>query len=193
MSGFRYSTPLIIPDASDVKDRLTNQEITYIMNALRTLATRLDEVSGALSPVPADWPTVSPITSILGNNINKFYASCAENIPYGAFVNFYNLNPTDVQARCARAASFDYAAGGYCVTPGGFTTGQWGEFVVGPGVNYGIGGMTPGNWYFLDPATTTGQVTAAQPVTPGQILQLCGQAITDNMLLVGSLNNWLVI
>jgi hypothetical protein len=191
--GFRYSTALIIPDASDVKDPPVNQELTYILNALRTLATRLDEVTGALSPEEANWPTVSPINSVLGNNINKFYARCASAIGYGAFVNFYNLSATEVQARPARASGFTFAAAGYCVNPAGYAAGDWGEFVVGPGVNYGIGGMTPGNWYFLDPATTTGQVTATAPSVAGQIYQCCGIAIADDILLVGALNNWLVI
>lgn len=191
--GFRYSSPLILPDASDTKDAITNQEITYIFNALRTLATRLDETTGALSPEQANWPTVSPINSVLGNNTNKFYAQASADINFGAFVNFHNFTATQVKARPARASNFVFAAAGFCVTPGGVPTGQWGEFVVGPGVNYGIGGMTPGNWYFLDPATTTGQVTASQPVAPGEIIQLCGIAIQDNMLLVGTFNNWLVI
>lgn len=191
MSQFRYSTPLVIPDVSDVKDRGTNLEITYIFNALRTMAVQLDAVTGALSPFIEDWPGVDPVNSVLGNYTNKFYASCASNIAYGAFVNFYNLSATRVQARPAQANGFSKAAAGFCATPGGFTAGQWGEFIVGPGINPGIGGMTPGNWYFLDPASALGQVTAVQPTAVGDIVQLCGIAVRDNRLLVGALNNWI--
>lgn len=188
---FRYSTPLIIPDTSDVKDRITQLEISYIFNALRTMAVQLDAVTGALSPVISDWPNVDPVQSILGNNINKFYCRVASNINYGAFVNFYNYSATEVQARPARGNGFAMAAGGFCVNPGGFAAGSWGEFVVGPGVNYGIGGMTPGTWYFLDPASASGQVTAVQPTTVGDIVQICGIAIADDRLLCGSFNNWI--
>lgn len=191
--SFRYSAPLIIPDSSDVKDKQTQNEITYVFNALRTLAVRLDQTTGALSPEEATWGTVVPSTSILGNNINKFYAVCATNIAYGAMVNFYNLSATQVQARPAKASSYPECAAGFCNVPGGFTIGQIGEFVVGPGVNTGIAGLVPGQWYFLDPATTTGQVTATAPSVVGQVYQCCGQALTDSVLLVGALNNWLVI
>lgn len=188
---FRYSSPLIIPDQSDAKDRTTQLEMSYVFNALRTMAVQLDRVTGALSPVRTDWPTVDSADSILGNNINKFYCKCGVAIPYGAFVNFYALDATHVQARPAQANGYAKAAGGFCVTPGGFNAGEWGEFVVGPGVNYGISGMTPGNWYFLDPASATGQITAAQPTVAGQLVQICGIAITDKRLLCGSFNNWI--
>lgn len=194
MSGpFRYSSPLVIPDTSQVKDKGTNEELTYVLNALRTLATHLDAVTGALSPLPTDWSSIHPLQSILGNNINKFYALCGANINYGAMVNFYALSATRVQARPAKASGFATAAAGFCNTPGGFTAGSIGEFIVGPGVNTGIGGLTPGQWYFLDPVSVTGQVTATAPSTPGQIYQLCGQAIRNDALLVGALNNWLIL
>src|SRR6188768_394076 len=180
MSGpFRYSSPLIIPDTSDIKEKIPQQEMTYVFNALRTLATHLDAVTGALSLPQDDWPNVHPIDTILGNNINKFYAYCATDINYGAMVNFCNLTATQVQTRNAQASTYTMAANGFCNTPGGFTAGEWGEFVVGPGVNTGIGGLTPGNYYFLDPTSVTGQVTASAPVTPGQIYQLCGVAIRN--------------
>lgn len=191
--AFRYSSPLIIPDTSSLKEDEVRNEVNYIYNALRTLATQLDAVTGALSPVIDSWPTVSPIASILGNNINKFYCRVGVNIPYGAFVNFYNYSGTEVQARPAQANGTAKAAAGFCVTPGGFTAGSWGEFVVGPGVNYAISGMTPGTWYYLDPSSALGQITATQPSTPGQITQQCGIAITDTMLLTGSLNNWFLL
>lgn len=190
---FRYSSPLIIPDASDVKDIITQQEMTYVFNALRTLATRLDETTGALSPEQANWDSTPPSRSIIAGNMSKFYATCSANINYGAMVNLYFLSATEVQARPARADVFTNAAAGFCNTPGGFTAGQVGEFIVGPGLCTGIGGLTPGNWYFLDPVSLTGQVTAVQPVVPGQIVQICGIAIEDDALLCGAFNNWLVI
>lgn len=194
MSGtFRYSSPLIIPDSSDVKDTLTQQELTYVFNALRTLATQLDAKTGALSPLPDSWPTIHPLNSMLGNNINKIYAQCSTNIGYGAMVNFFNFSPTQVKARPAQASSYTIAAGGFCNNPDGYVAGEWGEFVAGMGVNTGISGLVPGTWYFLDPATLTGQVTPISPAVPGQIYQCVGQAISDTSLIVGSLNNWLII
>lgn len=191
--SFRYSSPLIIPQASSIKDPVGNEEMTYAFGGLRTLALRIDQVSGVLSPEPDTWPTVSPAASILGNNIYKLFVQCSADIAFGAMVNFHNFSPTKVKARPAKADNFVRAAGGFCVTPGGYTAGEFGEFVVGPGINYGISGLTPGTFYFLDPATATGQVTAVAPSVAGQVYQLVGQAVADNMLLIGALNNWLVI
>jgi hypothetical protein len=191
-SSFRYSTNLVIPDKSSVKDTIASEELTYILNALRTLAVRIDETTGALAPPVTDWPNVSPLVSNLGNNIYKFYAQASASITFGQFVNFTNLSPTKVSARPAQADTFTKAAGGFCIDPNGVTSGAYGEFQVGPGLNYGISGMTPGNWYFLSPFSP-GLITATQPVAAGQVIQLLGQAVTDNILQVGAFNNWLVI
>lgn len=190
---FRYSSPLIVPESSSIKDRITQEEMTYVFNALRTLATQLDKSTGALSPLPGDWPNVDPITSIISGNQNKFYCQCQSAINYGAFVNFVNTSPTTVQARPAKASGPTLAAGGFCNTPGGFAAGAWGEFITGSGINAGISGLVPGNWYFLDPTTATGQVTATAPSTVGQVYQLLGLALTDKRLMVGAMNTWQVI
>lgn len=190
---FRYSSPLIIPDTSSIVDKISQEEMTYVFNALRTLATQLDKLTGGLSPLPSDWPLIDPLNSVISGNLSKCYATCAVAIGYGAMVNLYNLSATKVQARPAKASGFATAAVGFCNTPGGFAAGAMGEFIVGPGINSGISGLVPGNWYFLDPATATGQVTATAPSVAGQIYQCCGIAITNTRLLVGALNNWLII
>jgi hypothetical protein len=190
--AFRYSTNIIIPDTSSVKDDIASQEINYIFNALRTLATRIDETTGSLQPPVSDWPNISPVVSDLGNNIYRIYARAGSAITYGQFVNFFNLTPTEIQARPAQANGFTTVASGYCIDPNGVAPGAWGEFNVGPGLNYGISGLTPGNWYFLSPAVA-GSITATQPTTPGQVIQLVGQAITDRILITGAFNNWLLI
>jgi hypothetical protein len=193
MPSFRYSTNLVIPDTSDVKDPIASQEITYILSALRTLATRIDETTGALSPPVADWPNISPILTNLGDNTYKFYAQCgAAPILFGMFVSFVNSTPTTVKAQPAQANGVVGVASGFCTDPNGVAAGQWGEFIVGPGLNYGISGLTPGNHYFLSP-TSPGLITATQPTTAGQIIQVCGRAITDRLLMTGSFTNWLLI
>lgn len=192
MSTFRFSTNLVIPAVSSIKDETGAAEVNYILNALKTLATRIDETTGALSPPPEDWPNTSPAISNLGNNIYKFYALATQNILFGEFVRFTNLTSTTVSANKAQANGVAGAAGGYCVDPNGVAAGTWGEFQVGPGLNYGIGGLTPGQWYFLSPFSA-GLITGTQPTTPGQVIQLLGQAVTDRILQVGAFNNWLLI
>lgn len=188
--GQRYSTPLVIPDNSNVEDKKTFDELNYVFNALRTLALQLDSLTGALSPLQSNWPTVDPQSSILGNNTNKFYALCSENIAYGSFVNFFNKDSISVYARNAQASSAAKGAWGFCVTAGGFMAGNWGEFVVGPGVNYALASMIPGSVYYLDPTSTSGQINSGAPTTPGQIRQVVGVALTDKKLLVPHLGTW---
>lgn len=190
MANFRYSTDLVIPQVSSIKDDVAQEEINYIFNALRTLATRIDEATGALAPLQTDWPSISPALVNLGNNIYRFYARASATISYGMFVNFYNLDATHVQARPAQANAFGNIAGGYCVDPNGVVSGQFGEFQIGPGLNYGISGLTPGNWYFISPSSP-GLVTATQPTTPGQVIQLVGIAITDRIINCGAFNQWI--
>lgn len=192
MSDFRFSTNLVIPTDSSAKDPITQREITQIFSALKTLATRLDETTGALSLPDTEWPNTSPEISNLGANIYKFYCVASAPIAYGQIVNFHNLTATTVQARPAQANSFTTAAGGYCLQVGGVAMGNFGEFTTGPGLNYGISGMTPGDWYFLSPSVA-GSITAVQPTTPGEVYQLIGQAITDRILQCGAFNNWFVI
>jgi hypothetical protein len=152
--GQRYSTPIVIPDSSQIDDKRTNDEMNYVLNALRTMALQMDALTGALSPLASNWSTVSALNSVLGNNTNKFYALCLTDIAYGAMVNFTNKDATTVYARTAQASSASRGAQGFCVTPGGFPAGTYGEFVVGTGINYGLNSLTPGTVYYLDPTST---------------------------------------
>jgi hypothetical protein len=103
--GQRYSTPIVIPDSSQIDDKRTNDEMNYVLNALRTMALQMDALTGALSPLASNWSTVSALNSVLGNNTNKFYALCLTDIAYGAMVNFTNKDATTVYARTAQASS----------------------------------------------------------------------------------------
>lgn len=189
-TAFRYSTNLVIPSTSSINDQIGQEEMTYVFNALRALATHLDELTGGLQPLVTDWPNISPAISNLGNNLFRFYAQADAAITYGQFVNFHNATATTVKARPAQANGFANVAAGYCVDPNGVANGAWGEFCCGPGLNYGISGLTPGNWYFLSP-TVAGSITATQPTTIGQVIQLVGIAITDRILITGAFNQWL--
>lgn len=187
----RYSTPLVIPSASATADAKTNEELLYIYSALRTLAIRLDQVSGALSAPRVDWGSIKISSSVLGGRMYKVYARAAVAISYGAMVNLYNLNSTEVQARYARANSNSTAASAFCNVPGGVAAGEFGEFIVGPGINSGIAGLTPGSWYFLSHTSLTGQISAGVPPPgAGNIYQNCGIALSDNELMIGALNSW---
>ena len=189
MADFRYSANLVIPTQSEAKDAGIAQEITYVYNALRSLAAHLDSVTGALSPLKTDWPQLSPTDTIVGGGGYKAYVKAGAAISYGMMVNLYNLDSTHVQAKPAIASTAAGAAIGFCLVPEGVAAGEFGEFICGPGLNYGISGLVPGTWYYLS-SSSAGLVTNVAPVGVGQIRQNCGLAITNSALLVGSLNNW---
>lgn len=190
LAGFRYSTAIILPDTSEVKDKDTQLELSYVFNALRTLAAHVDKITGALSPLQTDWPQYIPDGAFAATHSHKIYAQCIGAVPFGAMINLFGSGGV-LYAKTAKADGFANAAAGFCNTPGGFAHGEIGEFICGPGINEGIGGLVIGTWYFLDPTTTSGQITATQPVAAGQIIQLCGIAIATNRLLCGAFNNWI--
>ena len=57
-----------------------------------------------------------------------------------------------------------------------------GAVILGPGLNTGVVGLTPGSEYFSDPAVPGGVVTPAPTYTTGQICQPVGVAVTATEL-----------
>lgn len=191
VSAARYSTPLVIPQNSSVPDTQVADELTRIYFALRALALNIDVATGLLSSPKSEW-TAPYDKSIVGGNGYKFRCRCLSNISYGAFVDI-SLSGGEAKATPAQANAATNVASGFCNFPVGFTTGEIGEFIVGPGVNSGISGLVIGSWYWLSPTSALGQVQNTRPVTSGQVDQMCGIALAADKLLVGSLNNWRVV
>lgn len=191
-STVNFSTNIVLPQSSDATEPNARSDINYLIFAARTLALALDSYTGAISPPTTDWPNLV-VGAAKSVSPYRFYALAIENISTGAFVNFSQKNATSVYAAPAQANGAANVAGGFCITPGGVIAGNYGEFIIGPGVNTYLSGLIPGNWYWLSPTSTTGQVQAARPTVAGQIDQNCGLAITNTMLMVGALNNWKVI
>jgi len=189
MPQFRYSTNIIIPVSSSVKDDSTRLEINQCFDGLRALATRLDEVTGALSDLESQWPDIEPNQSFLGNNLFKIYAQADVDITYGMMVNFHNATASTVKAKPAQADSAANIAAGFYIYDAGVAAGEWGEFICGPGINIGLSGLTPGTWYYTSPSSA-GLITSTNPTTVGQVRQRVGIALTDTDLLVGALNQW---
>lgn len=179
----RFSTQLYTQQVSDVKDLQTKQEINQIYSALRNLADQLDKATGSLSPVKTDW-SAQKFSSILGGNSYKIYVKAAVPIAYGQVVNFYN-NAGVLNARLASAATTATRATGICNIPGGIASGDFGEFLCGPGICTGISGMTPGTAYYL--SDTPGTISAAAGTNP----QRLGIALDSTTLLIQSFNGYI--
>ena len=190
-SKFRYSSNLVIPLAAENEDNTLRQQLQLIFDALRTLATRIDETTGALSELETDWPQLAPALAFLGNNHFKIYAQADASISNGMMINLHNATTTTVKAKPAIANSSANVATGFYLGDA-LSSGDWGEFPCGPGINSGLSGLTPGTWYYLSPSSN-GLITATKPTTAGQAVQLCGIAISDTQLLTGSFTNWSII
>jgi type II secretory pathway pseudopilin PulG len=178
----RFSTQLFTQVTSDVKDLQTKAELNQVYNALRNLALQLDAYTGALSPVKSEWG-IQDFGTILGANAFKIYVQATVAIPYGAAVNFYNSG--GLRARLASAASPTTRASAFCSISTGVNSGDFGEFICGPGVISGILGMTPGTSYYL--SDTPGVLSAA----PGTNPQRLGIALDASTFLVQSFNGYL--
>lgn len=161
-------------------------ELLRMRIALRTMQGALDLYTGALSEDQAYWNQTSPASSVRLQNISRVYAKALENISAGQLVSFTN-SAGELGAQKANATDNTKPCRAFCYTPGGVTSGNYGEFMLMGIVPY-LTGMTPGTAYYL--STTSGQYTTAAPSTVGNIAQEVGYALTSNTLYFNPVLNW---
>lgn len=127
----------------------------------------------------AVWTQIVGSTStILRNNLGRFYVTAGENISFGAAINIYN-NSGVVGVRNANATNNTKPCHGYCSTSGGIAAGVIGEVILGPGVNT-VSGVVIGQNYWLAPSN--GLISATPPVASGNIEQYLGFGIAAGQL-----------
>lgn len=127
----------------------------------------------------SEWGQLAGSTStILRNNLGRFYVTASENIAFGACINLFS-NAGTVNVRNANATNNTKPCDGYCSTVGGMLAGTVGEVILGPGVNT-IVGVAVGVRYWL--AISTGTVQASAPVAAGNIEQYLGVGIAPGQL-----------
>lgn len=143
---------LSLPAVPDVQKDENFLEFSRIYSALKALASVLDSMQ-------------TPIVATAGASI-----------PFGSFVNFYNVDGT-LYARLADA-TISQPAHAYCLTEN-LSSGDSAEFLA-QGIHPGFSGLTPGQRYFLG---TGGLLSASPPELP-MIQQAIGFAISDSTLWV---------
>lgn len=119
-------------------------------------------------------------TSILSNNVHRFYTQASEAIIQGAAVNLY-ASAGSLFVRNANATTSTKPCHGFCSQSGGLTAGEIGEVIVVDGCNQNLSGLTVGALYYL--STNSGQFTSNPPTASGNLQQCLGIAITANALL----------
>lgn len=177
-----YSSPVNfrIPQTPDSK---LPQEV---QNALAEIYMGFQQVIFAFTDncgigprAPGDWDKFNGFAnSILQQNMGRFYATAAENIPFGAMINLVNVAST-TQIQNANATNLLKPAVGYCSTPGGILAGAVGEVILGGGI-CPIGGIIPGTIYYL--STTNGVITNIPPTAAGNIEQFVGVGLENNFM-----------
>jgi hypothetical protein len=162
-----------------------------VHNAIYQLAFALDQYTGFQSDVPDVWDQLGALR-IYSGNMGKLYLPVGARIEYGAMVTFGTILGI-LNAVPARANSINTVCRGFCNHPGGFNIGDTGEFIIVQGLCAGLSGLVAGKQYWLDPNTTTGQVTPTIPNIAGQVRQQVGWAINSTTLMVHPDQSYAVI
>lgn len=186
MAGYSYniSSPFdvrlpITPENVD-DNPIMYAELSKIYNAIRTLQAALTLYTGASMQDASVWSLLTPAQTILAQNLNRLYVQAGETVLFGDMINLYDLGGGILGARKANAASgTPRPCFAWCSTPGGITSGSYGEVICGPGLCNGVSGMTIGTTYYL--STTAGIITNGKPASPN-LLEPIGFAVATNLL-----------
>ena len=172
--SYKSSVNTGLPNIPDPPDPRFFAEFARVYNAIRNLTLALDAYTGAL-PQEAEFYSQTPATqTILLQNTNRLYVKFSENASYGQIVNLHNVSGV-LNARLSSASAAGKQGHAWCSTVGGVVAGEFAEVMLG-GLCTAIGGLTPGQTYFL------GNTNGAIAPTPGTVNQPVGFAITASNL-----------
>lgn len=159
-----FPVDLRLPQNPETNDPVLSAELARIYNAIRQLAIWASNETGAIPRDTLDWAELRPTDTIKNQNANRCYVRAAETLNFGDIVNYTETGGV-LEARKANANSAGIRpAHGFCSQVGGIPVGTYGETVAGVGLCIGIGGMIPGNTYYL--STTAGLIINAKPAGP---------------------------
>ena len=156
--------------------------------AFRQLYTTLQQViftfvnnCGIGSQLSGDWPILEGRAStILHNNMGRFYVQASEALAQGAMVNFH-LSGGKIMAQNANATNNTKPCQGFCSNPSGIILNGIGEVIIGPAIAT-VGGLTIATRYYL--STVNGIIQNVAPVAAGNIEQYLGFAISATELYI---------
>lgn len=172
--GYKSTINTGLPNIAEPPDPKFFAEFTRVYNAIRNLTTAVDAYTGALAQEPEFYSSTPPTQTVLHQNMSRVYVKFSEAASYGQIINFHNV-AGELNARLASAAAAGKQGHGWCSTVGGVTLGNYAEVMLG-GLCTAIGGLTPGQAYFL------GNTAGAIAPTTGTVTQLLGFALRSNNL-----------
>lgn len=156
-------------------------QFQQVYSAIQSLIRTFIDSCGISSKSAADQISydANP-SSVLLENMGRFYIMAGEALNYGELVTFYKAG-NRIKAKRADATDNTKWCDAVCTNPRGIQLGEVGEVnVVAAVIN--TSGLTPAARYYL--STSPGRITATAPTGGGNLKQYVGQAISSNSLFV---------
>lgn len=184
-NSFTYQSPINfnIPQVppSGIKDPQVAAALQQTYMALQQVIFAFTNYCGVGPQPAASWKSLNGVTStLLRNNMNRFYSYATEAIVYGAVVNIYAFS-AGVAVRNAVSTDHLHWADGFCNVAGGLTSGSYGEFILKQGV-IPVNGAIPGSRYWLTSAA--GNINTSPSTAAGFLEQYIGIALSSATILM---------
>lgn len=153
-------------------------EFVAVFNSLRRIQSVINNELGLASASSQVLGDLN-ITDGVSPAKNKIYVQLTEAVAYGQMMSIYPSTPSPAgvaQGRKASNANETMRCWGVCNTVGSHVAGDIVECVFGPALIDSVGGLIPGQEYFL--SSTPGAITnVPDPLTETNIRQSIGLAL----------------
>lgn len=155
------------------------EELYKVYNAIKILASAVDQYTGAIRPDEDTWSLLPPQSTVFSQNTNRIYVPFSEDISPGELVNLYNDAGTLTAKLAGGTAWIGEDCRGFSSLGVTVLAGDYGEVTLF-GLHTLISGATPGALYYVS-NTTTGNITTTPPVS-GEHSQPIGIALSATSL-----------
>lgn len=164
-------------------------DLRDLYNAIRNLSRLVGQYGLFETPSEA-YRTSEQAAFTSGVAKQRVYAIADEAVPYGAALHLFDTAGV-LHARFANATDDTRPCTGLCNTVGTAAVGETVEAVLPGNSVTSIGGLTPGLRYFL--STTDGVITTAAPGFPGNLREVLGFALSDDVFFFFPNLDWFVV
>jgi hypothetical protein len=168
-----------LPSIPETRNAELFPELVKVYSAINTLAFAVEAYTGTTLVPPDEQATTPPTSTVLLQNMSKYYIKAYEAIGSGLMVNIFKDVDNVFKARLADAsAAKKYFASGFngsaAVAAGGTVE------VTMLGLMGAYSGLAGNNIYYLGVA---GVLSSAKPVGSGVLVQPVGYALADNLFI----------
>ncbi len=144
--------------------------VAPLYRALGNLAQQVSELTGRIQLSQAEQGSLSQLTLLQSQRLNRIFVKAGEALSYGQLVNL-TVSSGKIVAVKADATVLTKPAHAIVDKPGGIANGTFGEVVFMQGRTASVTGTTFGAAYYL---STAGNLQITPPVATGVINQIVG-------------------